>query len=284
MPVVGIDSISNSLIISFSGGRSSAVMTKLLLDKYGNRLDINVLFANTGCEHPETLEFVRKCDEIWNFGTIWLEGQYNSTRGIGPKSKVVNYETASREGRPFREYLEAYQSPHQILSCTRDLKIRPIQHWMRENGYSNRTTTAIGIRADEIDRAENKDRRSLAFPLLEWGYTKEKVRAFMGKAPFDLDIPEHYGNCVFCWKKSMRKLLTIAAEQPEFFAFPQEQEAKHPEWRWYRGNITSGDILSRAKTEKFNPYKESGQMTIFDLMSIPDLDLNGGCGETCHAF
>jgi len=36
------------LAISFSGGRTSAVMTKLCVDKFSNTHDIEITFAHTG--------------------------------------------------------------------------------------------------------------------------------------------------------------------------------------------------------------------------------------------
>jgi len=59
--------------VSFSGGRTSAYMTKLLLDNWSDRYDFIVTFANTGLEHPKTLEFVRNCDDHFGFNTVWLE-------------------------------------------------------------------------------------------------------------------------------------------------------------------------------------------------------------------
>ena len=62
------------LLISFSGGATSAYMTKLLLEKLNpNEYEIKVVFANTGKEREETLEFVRDCDIRWGFNTVWVE-------------------------------------------------------------------------------------------------------------------------------------------------------------------------------------------------------------------
>ena len=46
------------LAISFSGGRSSAVMAKLCIDRYRDTHDILVAFVNTGQEMEDTLRFV----------------------------------------------------------------------------------------------------------------------------------------------------------------------------------------------------------------------------------
>ena len=51
-------------MISFSGGRTSAYMTERLLRELPPD-QVIVCFANTGKEEPETLEFVRRCDEHW---------------------------------------------------------------------------------------------------------------------------------------------------------------------------------------------------------------------------
>lgn len=285
MAAVSIDEITGPLIISFSGGRSSAVMTKLLLDRYSEKLDIHVVFANTGSEDPATLDFVRDCDLHWGFNTTWIEGVYSLVKGIGPRHKIVDYETASRDHEPFRSFLSSYQSDHAILQCTKALKIRPVQSWIKSLGLdANHTPTAIGIRADEIDRSVTTDPRMFCYPLLEWGYTKDRVKAFMRSAPFDLNLPSDiYGNCTFCWKKSKRKLLTLATESPECFDFPAEMEAKHPKWAWYRGSLRSSDLLALASRGEFRPYVERVQYTIWDAMeSDPDLDIGGACGEGCE--
>ena len=56
--------------ISFSGGRTSAYMTKLLLDNFSDKYNFIVTFANTGMEHEKTLEFIHNCDLNFNFNTV----------------------------------------------------------------------------------------------------------------------------------------------------------------------------------------------------------------------
>jgi 3'-phosphoadenosine 5'-phosphosulfate sulfotransferase (PAPS reductase)/FAD synthetase len=85
-------------IINFSGGRTSAYMTKRLIDM--GLTDYIVTFQNTGKEMPQTLDFVNECDKRWGLNIVWLEYRF------GNQFEVVSYETASRDGRPFAELIE----------------------------------------------------------------------------------------------------------------------------------------------------------------------------------
>jgi len=94
-------------VISFSGGRSSAFMLYQILQAHEGKLPdyIKVCFANTGKEMPQTLDFVRDCGEKWGVNIVWLERfmTINAEEGkkYGWHLKVVDYDTASRNGEPF---------------------------------------------------------------------------------------------------------------------------------------------------------------------------------------
>ncbi|GFZ63690.1 hypothetical protein PSE10B_02120 [Pseudomonas amygdali pv. eriobotryae] len=53
--------ISATTVVSFSGGRTSAYMLRQVLDADDDLDDLIVTFANTGKEHPATLDFVNEC-------------------------------------------------------------------------------------------------------------------------------------------------------------------------------------------------------------------------------
>lgn len=55
-----IDVTGWPLIVQFSGGKTSAYMTRRLLDAGHTPL---VIFENTGRENNETLDFVHECDQ-----------------------------------------------------------------------------------------------------------------------------------------------------------------------------------------------------------------------------
>jgi len=286
------------LAISFSGGRTSAVMTKLCVEKFKDTHDIAITFANTGCEHENTLDFVNKCDKHFGWGVVWIEAVVNPEKGKGIRHKVVDYETASRYGEP----MEADFAKHGLpgpgwLHCTRDTKELPIKDYLKSVlGWKwGEFWIAIGIRADEVDRVStNREKLKFVYPLVDAGWTKEDVKAECASWPFDLDLKgEHYGNCVWCWKKSMRKLLTLAQDDESIFDFPRKMEEKYSHItttndpnmsrQMFRKNMTTVDIIKMAREGNFEPYRDQDQTQMFSQASYDVfLDTGSACGESCE--
>ena len=104
--------IEGPALISFSGGRTSGFMLKQIIDAHKGNLpdDIYVVFANTGKEMPETLDFVKDCADKWEIKITWLEldVDYNLEKEKRLFYKQVNYETASRNGEPFSKLIKYY--------------------------------------------------------------------------------------------------------------------------------------------------------------------------------
>jgi len=213
--------ITDQTCISFSGGRTSAYMLWRVLKAHNGKLPEGavVCFANTGKEDEETLKFVRDCETYWNVPIVWLEwaGDQN------PKFKIVNYETASRDGKPFEDCIKHYKklpNPAQRW-CTGQLKIRTIHRYLRSLGWKHDETNNddfIGIRADEPRRAAKMPKHKI--PLFTAGVTKETIQEFWASQPFGLNLKIHrgeslLGNCDLCFLKSMDKKMNIAREHPE---------------------------------------------------------------------
>lgn len=291
----------NRLAISFSGGRTSAVMTKKLVETYSNSHDIKITFANTGSEHPATLEFVHQCETYFGWDVTWVEAKVNPKMGKGVRHSVVDYETASRDHEPFEAAVKKYGIFNNTTpACTSRLKTSPMESYLKSLGWrfgkNLSHATAIGIRADEMDRQSPvANKFGFVYPLISWGMTKRDVGLEIRKWPFDLEIPhDAHGNCVWCWKKSHRKHLTLAQEDPSIFDFPKKCEEKYGHlfshkkaadengrtW-WFRLHRSVKDILREAKEGNFKPYTD-------DLFRLghsdfdEDLDVGGGCGESCE--
>ena len=115
--------------ISFSGVRTSAYMTKMLIDNFSDKYEFIVTFANTGMEHNKTLEFVNNCDKYFGFNTIWLEADVFHGERKGTGFRIVDFETASRNGEPFRDVIKnmGFQTLH-FLTAQENLNLLQCVH------------------------------------------------------------------------------------------------------------------------------------------------------------
>lgn len=144
--------MSGTTVVSFSGGRTSAYMLRQVLDNNTDLGDLIVTFANTGKEHPATLDFVQECSMRWGVPIVWLEFR-DDERGFA----IFDYETASRDGEPFEALMRkrSYLPNPVTRFCTIDLKTRVIHKYLRMVGCSTEETPVAmmtGIRADEPRR------------------------------------------------------------------------------------------------------------------------------------
>lgn len=208
--------------ISFSGGRTSAYMLYKILEANDGLPDNAVVaFQNTGREMPQTLDFVQEVSERWNVPIVWLE--YDIVGDNKNYFKIVNHNSASRNGEPFDKLIDKYgRLPNaRFRFCTGVLKMQTGQKYLKSLGWK-RWKNAVGIRADEPRRLTKKEDGNveLFYPLGGAGKTKRDVEAFWMLQPFDLRLPMHNGktmkgNCDFCFLKSEATLAMMAREHPE---------------------------------------------------------------------
>lgn len=204
--------IEGPALISFSGGRTSGYMLHQIVQAHGGTLpdDVWVTFANTGREMPETLDFVRECGEQFGVDIVWLE--YRSHDEAQKRWRQVTYETAARDGEPFKALIRQKQYlPNPVTRfCTVSLKIDAMQGFARSLGWDH-WANVIGLRADEPRRvAKSRDSKRVyenVMPLAAAGVTKADVAAFWASRNFDLRLPNingktPLGNCDLCFLKS----------------------------------------------------------------------------------
>jgi len=283
-----------NLFISFSGGRTSAFMTKWMLDNVQDDYNkIIVVFANTGQENEETLRFVNQCDKQWGFSVVWVEAVVDFRKNKGVTHHVVDFSSASRKGEPYIEVIKKYGIPNMSYPhCNRDLKLAPLHSYAKELGWKKGSyETAIGIRIDEMDRVSSKMvEEKIIYPLVEnKKMTKEMISIWWSKQSFNLNLKEHEGNCKWCWKKSKRKLLTLAKDTPEIFDFPMEMEERYglsghnedgTKRVFFRNNKSTKEIIALSKLP-FVPFSEAA--INFDMFDF-DMDSSNGCSDGCEVF
>lgn len=261
--------IEGPAVISFSGGRTSGYLLWRILDAM-KRLppDVHVMFANTGKERPETLDFVHEIETRWGVPIQWLEyrrrllpkyknperavvarrareavgrGHLYTPRLHGVKEPgyvEVTYETASRDGEPFDNLIDLAGLPNiSTRLCTAEMKIRVIKKAMLAHGHKY-WDVVLGLRADEPKRVANQrkpkpERWDIVMPLADAGIVEDDVLRFWREQPFDLQLASHEGNCDICPLKTLSKRTRIAQARPDLL-----------EW-WVGAEARTGDVFKR---------------------------------------
>jgi hypothetical protein len=304
-PVLTADvELKDKLLVSFSGGETSGYMLSWILKNWSNKYEIKVVFANTGQENEETLLFVQKCSEYFKVEVIWVEAVVNPENRKGTTHKIVNFETASRNGEPFEAVIAKYGIPNPATPhCNREMKLNAINSYMKSIGWK-KYYSAIGIRVDEFDRmnAKRKERR-LLYPLIsEKPMSKAKINQWWNLQPFRIKLKGYQGNCKTCWKKSDAKLYTLINENKSQFDFFEQMENKYssfiPESRiklmtergeeiptktnFFRKNRSVADLVKEAENFKRIIIDDAqtldNQIDLFDLLEEESCDIYAECG------
>lgn len=306
-----------TILISFSGGRTSAMMTKYLFDKYKDQYILKPVFSNTGHEKQATLDFIKKCDDYFGFNTVWIEPVISES---GTRCKVVNYKTAycnyKKNGiDPFEQMIAKYGIPNMANPhCSRELKKIAIRSYARDIEKHSKINyqTALGFRSDEPKRLNwekaKKDKLIYFAQLVK--VTKSDVNKFWSKMPFDLTIKSYEGNCILCWKKSNRKLYTIISEglinndielvaeiewlknielkYGKYVPKSRSKQDKGEQNVMFRKKQSIEDLIIESQILNLEDYAQdessliniSQQLTMFN----EELDSNFGCVESCEPF
>ena len=241
--------------VAFSGGRTSAFMLRQLIEANGidafHSERVKVIFTNTGKEAEETLEFVRDCGEHWEVPIIW--GEYDLEDGK-PHFRLVDFDTASREGEPFTKLIRQEKStPNNFRRlCTRHLKARTAKRICERRFGWEHWSIAIGFRLDEAHRATRRDLEykdntidlfGLArdkrkkptskfvnwYPLIDGEVVKPIIARYWQESNFDLNLEMVNGvtprsNCDLCFFKSEAVKLRLIRENPSVADWWIEQE------------------------------------------------------------
>lgn len=287
--------ITGPALISFSGGRTSAYMLRMILDAHGGTLpdDVHVCFANTGKEREETLRFVHECATRWGVRVRWLEYRQPTPPGwkVEPSHAFteVDYEFAARNGEPFEAMIshKGYLPNRIARFCSIELKVRVQRDFARSLGWKH-WTCFVGLRADEARRVNSalvrndsgKEPWRSFMPMAVAGDRREDVLNFWFGKPaidltmgsnslpqaFDLGLLDEEGNCDNCLAKSLSKLIRLARRDPRSFDWWIEQEENEAALRdatsagaRFRSDFSYREIVDLAKSSPILPFESANE-------------------------
>lgn len=190
-------------VLGLSGGRDSAALA-VYMRQHHPELDIEYFFTDTGKELPEVYEFLGR-----------LEGF------LGKPILRLNPD------RDFDFWLKQYNnflpSP-QTRWCTRQLKLRPFEHWLRpmlEEGLN--VFSYVAIRADEEYRegySSKHENLKIVLPFKDDGIDKPGVLDILEAS--GLGLPKYYdwrsrSGCTFCFYQQKIEWVRLKEQHPEAF-------------------------------------------------------------------
>jgi len=194
---------SEKHVLGLSGGRDSAALA-VFMRQHHPELDIEYFFTDTGKELPEVYEYLGR-----------LEGF------LGQPILRLNPD------RDFDFWLKQYNdflpSP-QSRWCTRQLKLRPFEQWLRPKLEDGETIYSyVAIRSDEEYRegyASKNDRLIVRLPFKEVGIDKAGVLEILDSA--GLGLPTYYewrtrSGCTFCFFQQKIEWVRLKEHHPDAF-------------------------------------------------------------------
>ncbi|MCY4384872.1 MAG: phosphoadenosine phosphosulfate reductase family protein [Nitrospinae bacterium] len=190
-------------VLGLSGGRDSAALA-VYMRHHHPELNIEYFFTDTGKELPEVYEYLGR-----------LEGF------LGKPILRLNPD------RDFDFWLKQYNdflpSP-QTRWCTRQLKLRPFEQWLRPMLEEGATIYSyVAIRSDEEYRegyASKHEKLIVRLPFKEVGIDKSGVLEILESA--GLGLPQYYSwrtrsGCTFCFFQQKIEWVRLKEQHPEAF-------------------------------------------------------------------
>lgn len=190
-------------ILGVSGGRDSAALA-VYMRQHHQALPIEYFFTDTGKELPEVYEFLDR-----------LEGF------LGKRIERLNPD------RDFDFWLSEYgnflPSPR-TRWCTRQLKLRPLEHWLRDDLESGTVVHSyVAIRSDEPSREgyqSTHPNMNVHLPLRDAGIDRAGVLEILSQA--EVGEPAYYdwrsrSGCTFCFYQQKIEWVRLAEHHPDRF-------------------------------------------------------------------
>ncbi|WP_230291881.1 phosphoadenosine phosphosulfate reductase family protein [Croceicoccus sp. Ery5] len=197
-------------VLGLSGGRDSAALAVFMRQRHPE-IDVEYFFTDTGKELPEVYRYLTR-----------LEGY------LGKSILRLNPD------RDFDFWLKSYKSylpSPQSRWCTRQLKLRPFERWVRQFLDAGETVISyVAIRSDEEYREgyqSNKDKLLISLPFKDSGIDKTGVIEILEGS--GLGLPDYYGwrtrsGCTFCFFQQKIEWVRLRERHPEAFEEAKQYE------------------------------------------------------------
>lgn len=274
-------------VVSFSGGRTSAYLVHLMEEKRKKEgWEVAYIFMDTGAEHPKTYEFIRNIVKEWGINLICLRVVFNPELGKGNSYQELSVDEIGYDLTVWREMLKKYSTPYNPGGgfCTKAMKTLQYNQYCDEHYGKENYTTWLGMRADEPKRLTYQKRVKYLADISD--FDKDDILDWWDDQPFNLDLQEYLGNCVFCIKKGVNKVALAAKDEPEmakeFMDIVESPNVRIIEKRkagplqMYRGKLSLRQVIAA--------YEDVERDELFWSLRSSKRYESGSCSESCEIF
>ncbi len=262
-------------VVSLSGGRTSAYLAHLMKERDP---ETEFIFMDTGAEHPKTYKFIRSIVNNWKIKLTCLRVIPNPEMNKPSTYEILSVDQIGPDLEPWKRMLRKYGHPYVGGAfCTDRMKTVPFIKYCDEKFGRRNYTTWLGMRIDEPKRINPKPGIKYLAEISD--FEKQDVIEWWRDQPFDLEIQEHLGNCVFCIKKSLQKVALAAKDEPElaaqFIKTLKVFDVK-PDKVMYRSNNSLEQVIAL--------FSDTGRDELASRMTSMRQYDTGSCSESCEAF
>ncbi len=246
-------------IVSVSGGKDSAALALYLKQRYPE-LPAEYVFCDTGCELPETYDYLERLQAILGVQITRL-------------SALDSLRVARKPGRTafdiwLHEVYGGFLPNPRSRWCTRVLKIKPFEEYISEDiAFSY-----IGIRADENREGYQARKPPVisqqpnirpVYPFKDDGLVYADIRRILDSS--GLGAPSYYewrsrSGCFFCFYQQIGEWKRLQAYHPDLFEKAQQYERDSDAGRftWVQGKTLAQIAAQEGDYPLPDPDEETG--------------------------
>jgi 3'-phosphoadenosine 5'-phosphosulfate sulfotransferase (PAPS reductase)/FAD synthetase len=199
------------IVVWYSCGITSAVVAKMILDKYRGDIPIVIAYCDTASEHPDNYRFLRDCEKWFDYPiTILKSEKYSDVWDVYEKTKYIAGINGARCSLEMKKVVR-----QKFEDLEKDIQI-------------------FGFDADEEKRAEkfkkNNPEVILGLPLIKHGISKSDCLQIIQDSGIEIPIMYKLGyknnNCIGCPKGAKGYWNKIRVDFPDEFNRMAEMERK----------------------------------------------------------
>lgn len=257
-------------ILGLSGGKDSAALALYLRERIP---EIEYFFCDTGCELPETYEFINMLEARLHKPIKLLRSRFT-----------------------FDQWLMRYDGflPSAVSRwCTVQMKITPLEEFIG----NDEAISYIGIRADENRDGyiSSKDNINPVYPFQEDGLVKEDIINILNDE--GIGLPKYYewrsrSGCYFCFFQRKIEWIRLSEVHPDLFQKAIQYESDHSDGRkyyWSEGEPLVDMIKPDRKAQIISDFKKAearirvgSKKSLFEVLSALDEEEGLEPCSVCH--